>query len=186
MKFKFRPYLEAVHKKIQPQLDNLLLRLQPVREYWKRLTERDQQILLLGGMVLALLLIFSVISAAIDYRQQVKGSYLQLERYRIDAQLIASNYKELANLTPNDFSSVNTDRIKGDSSQIMEVTDADVVLADNTLTVKANNVKFEAAMNFLDQLRKSYGLFPEKLKITRLSQSGYVAFSATFTNVEQQ
>lgn len=180
------PYIYTrLKEKYQPQFDKLVTQLQPVKEYWKRLSERDQQILIIGGIFLILFTIFSIISMALSYRENLSDSYRQLGKYKIEAEVIASSYKSLANIMPNDFSSVNSDRIREDAIQILETKDADIVLADNILTIKANNVKFEATMLFLDQLRKSYGLFPSKLKITRMSQSGYVTFSVTFINVEQ-
>ncbi len=179
------PQLNKLKERYKPQINDLILRLQPLKEYWKQRSEREQQILIIGSIFIVIFIFFSIIGMALDYRNNLRESYHELQRYKIEAEVIAAGNKALANTTPNDFSSVNSDRIKADAAQIMDIKDADIILADNILTVKANNVKFEATMLFLDQLRKSYGLFPSKLVISRLSQSGYVALNVTFTNVEQ-
>ena len=185
MKEKLLSLLNKFKDKYQPQVDALSLRMQPLREYWKRLSEREQQILALGGVFLVLMFLFSIISMGLDFKDGLKQKSMQLERYQIDAQIFAKQYKNVSQINPNDFSSVNTERVKNDAIGILEVKNPDVILADNTLTIKVDNTKFESVVAFLDQLRKSYGLFPAKLKITRLAQSGYVSFSATFTSVEQ-
>ena len=172
--------------KYRPQINALLLRLKPIKDYWLRLSGRDQQVLMIVGALIAMMLIGLLISSAISFNNSLKADYAMLSAQRMDSQLIAKQYKDLSQITPNDFSSVNSDRIKGDAQQILDSKDSEIIFADNTLSVGATNVKFESLMLFLDQLRKSYGLFPAKLKITRLGSSGYVAFNATFNNVEQQ
>ena len=160
--------------------------MKPVRDYWLRLSQRDQQVLIIVGAIVVLMMIILVISSAISFKNSLKADYTMLSARRMDSQLIAKQYKDLSQITPNDFSSVNSDRIKGDAQQILDTKDSEIIFADNTLSIKAANVKFESLMLFLDQLRKSYGLFPAKLKITRLGSAGYVAFNATFNDVEQQ
>ena len=182
MKLDLSIYLD----KYQPQLEKLQNQLAPIKAYWQRLTGRDQQILIIAGVFLGILLVAFIISSAIGFTNSLKSDYTTISQQRIDAQIIARQFKDLSLTTPNDFSSVNSERVKGDAAQTLAIKDTDVIIADNTLTVKANNVKFEAAMSFLDQLRRSYGLFPDKLKITRLSQSGYVALSVSFNNIDQQ
>lgn len=181
-KIDTKAYLE----RYRPQLDKAMQKLKPLREYWIRQSQRDQQILIILGAAVGLMLILLVITSAVGFKNGLKEEYTGVAQQRIDAQIVAKQYKDLSQITPNDFSTVNSEKVKGDATQILGVKDADVILADNTLSIKATNVKFESVMLFLDQLRKSYGLFPEKLKITRLSQSGYVAFSTSFRNVEQQ
>lgn len=178
----FSKYLE----KYRPQLDTLILRAKPLKDYWLRQSQRDQQILIVIGLVLVLMFVALIISSAIGFKNGLKTEYTMMSGQRIDAQLIARQYKELSQVTPNDFSTPNSDRVKGDAAQILETKDAEIIFADNTLNIKVANAKFESVMLFLDQLRKSYGLFPNKLKINRLPQSGYVSFNASFNNVEPQ
>lgn len=182
MKLDAKTYLE----KYKPQIEKLQKQLKPLKDYWLGMSQRDQQVLMVVGSVVGLMLIMLIISSGIGFKNSLKDDYTLMAQQRIDAQIIAKQYKELSNITPNDFSSVNSDRIKGDALQVMGIKDAEVLFADNNLTIKVTSTKFDSVMLFLDQLRKSYGLFPNKLKITRLAQSGYVTFSASFNHVEQE
>ncbi|MBP9743562.1 MAG: type II secretion system protein M [Burkholderiales bacterium] len=179
-------YFYQLIEKYKPQLDKLAQYLAPVKDYWKRQTQRDQQILLIVAALIGAMLVLFIISSAIDFKNDLKTEYTLMAQQRMDAQIIAKQYKELSQITPNDFNSVNSEKIKGDAKQVLGEGNTEVIFADNILTVKKQNVKFDAVVQFLDQLRKSYGLFPDKLNITRSSQVGYVAFSVSFNNVEQQ
>jgi type II secretory pathway component PulM len=186
---QLKPIFDRLSKytdKYQPQIDSFILRLKPIKDYWLRLSGRDQQVLMIAGSIIALMFVVLIISSAIGIKNSLKINYTTIAEQRIDAQIIAQQYKDLSQTTPNDFSSVNSDRIKGDATQILDVKDAEIIFSDNTLSVKVGNAKFEKVMQFLDQLRKSYGLFPNTLTITRLSQPGYVALNVSFNNVEQQ
>ena len=181
MKKYFKAYLD----KFKPILSTLAQYLTPLKDYWLRLSQRDQQVLIVVGVISGLMLIALAINSAIDFKNQWQEEHLIVAQQRADAQFISKQFKDISQITPNDFSDVKSDRIKGDAKQVLEIDNTEVILADNNLTIKANNVKFEAVMQFLEQLRNSYGLFPDKLKITRVSQSGYVEFSVNFKNVEQ-
>ncbi|MDQ5920945.1 MAG: hypothetical protein QG673_1001 [Pseudomonadota bacterium] len=180
----FSKYTAKYKDKYEPQLKHLLSYLEPVKAYWDRQTQRDQQILIGVAAITGVMLVILIISMAVGFKNNLKSDYTLMAEQRIDAQIIAKQYKDLLHTTPNDFSSVNSDRIKGDAKQIMQ-GEAEVIFADNTLTVKQQNVKFDLAVQFLDQLRRSYGLFPDRLRITRAAQAGYVTLSVSFSDVEQ-
>ena len=173
-------------KKYRPQIDALVLRLQPIREYWVKLSGRDQQVLIGAGALVVLMFIIFTISSALQFSNSLQNDYSNLLEQKIDSEIIASQFKSLSDTTPNDFSTANSDRVKGDATQILDVKDAEIILSNNNLNITAKNAKFEKIMQFLDQLRKSYGLFPSTLTITRTSQSGYANFKAGFTSVEQE
>lgn len=173
-------------ERYRPQIDNLILRLKPLKDYWMRSSGRDQKILTAVGAIILIMMITLIISSALQFRTNLANDYNIMAMQKIDSEIIANQYKNLSQTTPNDFSNVNSDRIKGDASQILDVKDSEIIIADNSLSVKATKVKFEKIMQFLDQLRKSYGLFPAKLTITRGPQSGYADFKVTFSNLEQQ
>lgn len=156
-------------------------RSKPLIEYWLRLSSREQNLLMGAGIIIVATLIFSILSSVVALEQNLRQEYVQSQQYRLDAETMAKQYKNLNSITSNDFSSVNGDKIKGDVSQALNVKNADVLISNNTLTINVANAKFGDVILLLDQLRKSYGLFPDKLKITRLSQSGFVAFTASFT-----
>ncbi|MCX8514565.1 MAG: hypothetical protein RL017_72 [Pseudomonadota bacterium] len=178
--------LQELSKKFAPQLQILIKQLDPVKNYWLRQTQRDQQILIIASAFVVVLMIVFIISSAVGYTSNLDNQYNSLTAQNIDAQVIARQYNDLSQITANDFSSVNSDRIRQDANQILDDKNADVIIADNVLTINANSIKFDNAMLFLDQLRKSYELFPDALKITRLPQSGYVSFHVSFNNVNQQ
>ncbi len=178
--------IEKLFNKYRPQIDALILRLQPLKDYWVKLSGRDQQILIGAGALVALMFIVLIISSALQFNTNLQNDRSILVEQKIDSEIIANQYKDLSDTTPNDFSTVNSDRIKGDATQILDVKDAEIILADNNLNITAKNAKFDKIMQFLDQLRKSYGLFPSTLTITRASQPGYANFKVGFTNVEQQ
>ena len=175
-------YLE----KYRPQIDALILRLQPLKEYWLKLSGRDQQILIGAGTIIALMFIFLIISSATQFSTNLQNQHTILIEQKIDSEIIANQYKDLSETTPNDFSTVNSDRIKGDATQILDIQDAEIILSDNNLNITAKKAQFEKIMQFLEQLRKNYGLFPSTLTITRGSEPGYASFNVGFTSVEQQ
>ena len=172
--------------KYRSQIDALILQLKPIVDYWVRLSRRDQQILMVAGGVIGLMFLVLIITSALQFKNTMEQDYTSLAIQKIDSQIIANQYKNLSLITPNDFSSANSDRIKADVAAIIDVKDAEILLDDNNLNIKAKNVKFEKITQFLDQLRKSYGLFPNRLIITRSSQSGYADFQVGFSDVEQQ
>jgi type II secretory pathway component PulM len=166
--------------KLASQLSGIQARLQPVLAYYTRLSERERHLLMIGGALIGLMLAFSLISSAINLQTSLQEQYLKTEQYRLDAKVMAKQYKGLSQITNNEFSQVSRDRIKGDMKEVLDISDPQVILADDNLKIDVPNASFESVMLFLDQLRKSYGLFPTTLNITRLTQSGYVAISATF------
>jgi type II secretory pathway component PulM len=178
--------LMALNKKFAPQKQILIKQLEPIKNYWLRQTQRDQQILIIASAFVGLLIIVYIISSAVNYTNSLQQEYDSMSAQSIDVQVIARQYNDLSQSTPNDFSSVNSDRIRQDANQILEDKNADVIISDNVLTIKADSIKFDNAMLFLDELRKSYGLFPDMLKITKLPQAGYVSFNVSFNNVNQQ
>ena len=64
--------------------------------------------------------------------------------------------------------------------QILKVKDPNISVDSGVLTISAQNVTFNDVTLFMEQLRNSYALFPQKLTITRSVTSGYVTLNATF------
>jgi type II secretory pathway component PulM len=166
-------------------LRELKVRLKPAVEYFKNLTPREQHILSIGGIILGISLIFLVVTAAIDLQRNLQKDYEYMQTYRMDAEELIKEYKEIIKLTPNEFDKVKLEQIKGDVIQALNVKEPDVTLIENKLSITIPDTQFTGVIILLNQFRKSYGIFPNKLKITRLSNSGYVSFNATF-NVEQE
>lgn len=168
------------NKRFNVIIDQVIQRSKPLVDRWVKLTVREKQ--LVGGLlaVFSIFILSSIISSAINLSTQLSNKYVLFQAYKLDAQSIQKEFKELSNITANEFNSVSTERIKGDATQALGVVNSDITLQDNVLIIKADNVLFESVVLLLEQLRKSYGIFPSKLKVTQ-SRSGYVNFSATFS-----
>lgn len=168
------------NKRFNEIIDQIIQRSKPLVDRWIRLTVREKQ--LVGGLlaIFGIFILSSIIGSAINLSSQLNNKYILLQAYKLDAQSIQKEFKELSNITANEFNSVSIERIKGDTTQALSVVNPDITLQDNILIIKADNVLFESVILLLEQLRKSYGIFPSKLKVTQ-SRSGYVNFSATFS-----
>ena len=171
--------------KIELWRQELKVKLKPAIDYFKHLTPREQQILGIGGILLGIMLVFLIVNWAIDFQKNLQKDYEYMQTYWLDSEELIKEYKEIVKLTPNEFSKVKLEQIKGDVALALSVKEPDVTLNENKLNINVPNAPFAGVMILLNQFRKSYGIFPDKLKITRLSNSGYVSFSASFT-VEQE
>ncbi|MCC2645329.1 MAG: hypothetical protein K0R94_1107 [Burkholderiales bacterium] len=167
------------HPKIKLLATIIAARLKPVNEYYKRLNERDKQIVFFGGILAILMFFFLVINAAYTFQKSLEKEYTIIQTYKADVEFLSKVYKDISTLTPNEFSPVEINSIKNDLAAISSET-PDVQLVDNTLTINIAQAKFSDILNLLQQFRKSYGLFVFKARVTRLPESGYVSFSASF------
>jgi type II secretory pathway component PulM len=177
--------LTVKNERLKVWLSVVRTKSQPLADYWNNLTTREQQFLYAAGGFIGLLLIALLVSFILSISNSLVENVIRIEQYRQDAAVMAKEYRDLSQTSGNQFSSVSVDKIKGDATEVLNAKSPNIVLQDNVLQISVDSAKFEAVTAFLDQLRKSYGLFPSKLTITRLSQSGYVALNATFM-VEQQ
>lgn len=180
-KIKLKP--NAIKGQSQHRIEKLIgqiaLKTKPLVDYYNRLNEREKQIVMFGGIFAVIIVFYLIISAGYDFESSLQKDYTLIQTYQADAEYLIKDYRDIVQLTPNEFNSVDVDRIKKDLAQITD-EDPDVGQSAGILTVKVSQAKFSDLMNILNQFRKSYGIFPLKLKITRLSQSGYVSFSASF------
>lgn len=157
----------------------------PLINYYLSKTERERQILLIGVGFIVLSILYLMINSIISFGEDIGNSYKTMQSYRADADDLIKRYKYISKLTPNEFSTITVDRIKGDVSQELDIKNPDVQIIDSTLTIKVGKAKFINVMQLFNQLRKSYGIYPDKLKITRLSDSGFVSFNVSFYNVSK-
>ena len=170
------PYIEEIrtlYSKFKKQLE-------PLKEYWLRLSQRDQQILIIILIMLILTIVYFMIYGAVAYRDKLtKESILNQQQYE-ESVILAREYKYIKRISVLDYHTPNSDIIKQDVMQILDVKDADVTVTDNILNIKANNVSFDNVILFLEQLRKEYGMFPMSLKISKLPVSGEVALNISY------
>lgn len=165
---------------LSPRLTPLINK---ARAMWLRLSQRDQHILILGSILVGFMFLFLVIGSAIDLQNDLHNNLIKTEQQVAYTKTLTTRLKDLSQITANEFSTPTADKIKGDITQLFDVKNPDVALVDKTLTISIPSARFERVMLFLDQLRKSYGIFPSELQLTRISPSGYVSFHATF-NIE--
>lgn len=174
--------LQLSANKLSPYIQKLVQQLitlaQPVIAYYNRLSEREKQVAYFGVIAVALMFLYLFVSAAYSFQDGLERDYAIVQSYRADVEYLSKIYKDVNQLTPNEFSKVAAERIKGDFAAI--AANPDIEQTNNTLEVNIAQAKFSDTMDVLNQLRKNYGIFPAKLKITRLSKSGYVSFSASF------
>lgn len=167
------------HPKVAKIIEQLKVRVKPIVEYYHRLNEREKQIVFFGSILVILVFFYFLISAAYAFQSGLQKEYMVVQTYKADVQYLSKLYKDINSLTPNEFSPVTVESIKGDLESISE-NKPDIELIGTNLTINISQVKFSDIMDALNQFRKSYGIFPDKVRITRLSESGYVSFSASF------
>ena len=148
--------------------------------YWVALQPREQQLLAGGGVILIILAIYWLISSASNIQDGLNASVLKLSKDSIAAISISKQYKEINSIAANNINQVRNDQVRDDVVSALENKTVDVMLQDGVLTINVGDAEFSKVTILLDQLRKSYGLFPATVNINRLSKSGHVAFNATF------
>lgn len=181
-RLKNHPKLQSLSAIIKSVIKEKIPGLQ---SFWIKLTNREK--LLLGVMSVSILIfiLVTIISAAIGFADSLKSSYTMLQTDRIKVTSMNKTYTSLLKTSGNEFSPVKLERIKEDITQILNIKTPDATMQDGVLIIKVDNITFESSMLFLDQMRKSYGLFPEKLVITTAFNPGFIAFRATF-KVEEE
>jgi type II secretory pathway component PulM len=167
------------NSKVALLLANLKEKTEPLVDRWKTLSLREKR--LLGGLaaICSIMVMFSIISGAISWANNLEVRYDKLQEFKLTSEFLKKEYSDLSMVTANEFSAVDLARIQGDIKDGLHVNNANVVLQDNLLVIKADNVLFDSVILLLDQLRKSYGIYPSKLKITQ-SGARYVDLNVTF------
>lgn len=168
-----KQFLELVLEKSKPYIRD-------GKNYWIKLSEREQFIVKAGGVALALMFLFLIASSMFGLEGSLKNSIRTNSIDLANARILNLKMQDLSSITANEFTSVSSEKIKGDITQLFAIKSPDAVLNDDTLIITISGAKFDLVMLFLDQLRQSYGIFPDKMKIYRGTQSGLVDFYATF------
>jgi type II secretory pathway component PulM len=171
-------------QKLNPIVERLEPYLKELKDYWRSLSEREQFIVKVGVISLGLMFLFLIASSMFNLENSLKESIKINGTNLSNAKMLNLQQQDLATITANEFTGVTSEKVKGDITQLFTLKTPDVALNDNTLIINLPGVKFDLVMLFLDQMRKSYGIFPDKLKIYRSNQSGMVDFYATF-NIEK-
>ncbi|MCE2705830.1 MAG: hypothetical protein LW807_01985 [Proteobacteria bacterium] len=177
--FKFKALKIITQHKYDRFINDLKIRLKPLLMRWLQLSIREKQLVIALLSAFGIFILVSIVGSAIDITDRMYNKNIILQTYQLDSQVLNREFKELSQTTANEFSEVSVARIKGDVTQALSVKEPDVTLQDNMLILKGDNILFESVILLLEQLRKSYGIFPTKLKMTQ-SRSGYINFNATF------
>lgn len=178
-KIKFRPTLGKSKPQIDKLIEQLKIRIKPAVIYYNHLNEREKQIIFFGFIFLILMSFYLFINTAYNFQTSLEKDYSIIQTYKADTEYLGKIYKDISQQTPNEYSSISAEKIKGDFTSIAK-DPPDVGQIGDILTINISHAKFSDIMNVLNQSRKTYGIFPYKLRITRLSEAGYVSFSASF------
>ena len=170
---KSNPQLKLLQNFVQEQIGT-------IQNFWLKLTNRERLLVSIIGAIVLIFVLFTTIGAVVNFSTELDYTYEKLQSDKIKALSISKVYNNLSKISGNEFSVVKLERIKDDMKQVFGISNPDAIIQDQRLTVKADNISYESLMLFLDQLRKSYGLFPDELTITSSFNSGYVVFSAGF------
>ncbi|MCC2625658.1 MAG: hypothetical protein K0R14_1531 [Burkholderiales bacterium] len=168
------------HPMVAKVIGQISARAKPVVAYYQRLNEREKQIVFFGGILVILMAFYLLISAAYSFQSRLEKEYMVIQTFRADVEYLSKLYKDINNLTPNEFSPVSADTIKGDLASISTDTPPNVEQIGDTIAITISQAKFSDVMDTLNQMRKSYGIFPEKVKMVRLSESGYISCRILF------
>jgi type II secretory pathway component PulM len=166
--------------RLQPVFYAIKEKIPLVQEFWAKLTEREKLLVGVMGAGVVTFILVSCLSAAITLVGNLQLTATELKADNIQARSMSKIYNSLLKISGNEFSQVKLSRVKEDITQILNNKNPDAIMQDNILTIKVDNVIFESSILFVDQMRKSYGLFPETLVIMTAFNPGYVNFKATF------
>ena len=147
---------------------------------WQVLQLREQR--MLGGLAALVLVatIYLIGSSLMDLQHDLDKSVANLNKFTLFSKQAANTYKQINKVAANSFNPVNLEQIKADVAQVLEVKNPDILIQDGQMTLNIPNAQFVQLMLLLDQLRRSYAIFPSQVTITRQSHAGFVSFNATF------
>lgn len=168
-----KPFIANLRLKIEPQFKRVI-------ERWNQLQPREQKMVGGLGICLAITLLFMIITGVVAYKARMDMALKNLNSFVVFSRQAALNYKTIKGVEANSFTSVSTDQIKGDVSQVLQVKDPDILIQDGQMTISVPNAQFSQVVTLIDQLRRSYAIFPSQLTITKQTRAGYVSFNATF------
>lgn len=173
MVIPFKAKLLKLQLLLKPKIELILAR-------WRMLQPRERQLLGGLGILLVFMLLFMMINRLKAYKGDLDVAVQGLNSFVAFSKEAAANYKIIQNVEANSFNAVSTEQIKGDITQVLQVKEPDILIQDGQMTINVPNAQFNQVMTLLDQLRRSYAIFPSQLTITRQSRAGFVSFNATF------
>lgn len=161
----------ALVTKVKPVYDNLENR-------FKMLSYREKIIVAAMGILIVCYLIFVSISSIITYRNNLQNTVNNLNTISVSVDQIANRYKSLKNIQPNTTNKIELNNLKQEIKTALQVNNVDVDVQDNQITISGSMVSFEKVILLMEQLKKSYNVFPDKASFVK-AKSGMVSFSFT-------
>ncbi|HMT02853.1 MAG TPA: type II secretion system protein GspM [Burkholderiales bacterium] len=165
-------------------LNKIVIYLNPVIIYWKNLNERERKLISLAGILLSFIITFFIISGLITWKNNLIMEFTNKQKYLLEADFIYKQYKDVIQTSNNEFSTVKTEQIRNDITNLLDNKNANITLENNSLFINVDNARFDSIMLLLDQFRKTYGIFPDTLKITKISPE-YASLNASFIIYEK-
>jgi type II secretory pathway component PulM len=169
-------------KLLQQYTNNAISKLKPYYEKaeyrFKALTYREKVIVIALAVFTALYIVFISINAIIKYRYSLQNQVNNLKVLSVSVDQIANEYKVLKNVQPNSTNKIDINNLKQEIKTELQVNTVDVDVQENQIIISGSMVSFEKVILLLEQLKKSYNVFPEKANFVK-AKSGMVSFSFT-------
>ncbi len=173
MKQLINKQIELLKVKFKPQINNLTNK-------WNQLQDRER--ILVGLMVASLVcsLLYISVDSIVKYKASLQREVVSLNEFVLYANQASVEFKNLSKLEAKSSMPPSVAQVESDVIQITSIEHPSVNLQDGQLAINIPEVQFNQVMMLLDQLRRSYGLFPDQLTIARKDKDGIVSLSALF------
>lgn len=153
----------------------LLLNIDILKTYYFKLSKREQSFLFAALVFIIFILFIIIILSMIKIKNNFDNDIVNNKKLLLEVNNLASSYKQITLLMPNTYTEPTNEKISADINDVLHIKNADIRVDNQVVTINIDNVEFNLLIIFLDEMRKSYGLFPSKLKIAKQSKSGFVA-----------
>jgi type II secretory pathway component PulM len=167
---------------LQQQINVTLGKIKPYYEKaeykFKALSYREKIIVVSMAIFIALYIVLTSIHAIVKYRYSLQNQVNNLKVISVSVDQIANKYKVLKNVQPNSTNKIDINNLKQEIKTALQVNSVDVDVQDNQIIISGSMVSFEKVILLLEQLKKSYNVFPEKASFIK-AKSGMVSFSFT-------
>lgn len=156
-----------------------------MRQWWESLAKREQQIILLGGLIVIVFIIYQFIIMPIH-----NGLNNMRATVQQDQQLLQWMHTTSQKITALQGGSVSGKQVGSEtilttiaqsvhSSPIASNLTSIQQNANNTVDVKFSSVSFDALTQWLADIRQHYGIQAKQVLITRINDHGMVQASIT-------
>lgn len=161
--------MEAIKKQYRDILVQLEPHLMVLKQKWYSLQKRERLIVIAGGIILGLSVIYLTLSGIMAYNRSAILELRSLSKIEPAVIKISNDYKQLKNQDEPKINPVNKKAITDEISTILgEDIKPEIIFQDNRMSVNISSVEFNKAMIFLDALRTNYGVYPDKVTLIKV------------------